>query len=115
MKSVNQLGLTIAIAYYDGEEEGFARLDGQHVYFRRVEEADLENTYIAVSIDEQDFFSLLSTMRLGEGSGGVVVYAGNDENSNTLIDSLVKKYEFALETKGARSVGETFLKSKRVE
>lgn len=107
----SQNGLVIAIAYYDGEEEGFSCIDGDYAYFKRLYEGEIDNSYVSVPIEECEFSKLSSAAHADSMGSGVFIYAGDSDCANTLIASLVNKYGRLLETHGVSSHGENFLQA----
>ena len=108
MNSTNGYAV-IAIGYYDGESEGFARVGGTYHYFKRIELdlSDDKNIYMSLRIDFEIFCELSRLIGV-DGSSGVFVYDGGNSEANRLLERIKPELEQVLALSGKRTVGESF-------
>jgi hypothetical protein len=113
MKEVEEDSLVIAIDYYDGEAEGFARIDSRCFYFQRVDVDDLSNInqYIFVSVDDSFFEELARLAGAVRPPNGVLVYSGSIDALNHTLDKALPNLRGLLATTGRRLHGHSVLDS----
>jgi hypothetical protein len=103
--------LVIAIDYYDGEVEGFARLACGCRYFKRTREGDVVHDYVSVEMTEDEFSQLVSLLEYGPDIEGFRLYAGNIERAEPYIHFLLGRYVPLLSSAGNASKGRSYAKS----
>jgi len=104
--------LVIALDYYDGEVEGFARCGGECSYFMRlcVDDDDI-NEYVSISIECLLFDEIVDLLRYDGISVKVLVYSGSNDDLNKRLDELVPELRLQLQLAGRRLNGHSYLKA----
>lgn len=102
--------LVIALDYYDGEVEGFARCGGEFSYFKRISIGDDDvNEYESVSLDRSLFDDIAGWFRGDLVPGKVFVYSGSDSGLNQRLEALVPPLRLQLQRIGRRLRGCNYL------
>lgn len=104
--------LVIALDYYDGEVEGFARCGGECTYFTRlcIDHDDI-NEYESVPMDCLLFDEIVDFLQDIKTSGKVFVYSGSDDGLNQRLDELIPEFRLQLKQMGRRLRGRTYLEA----
>lgn len=105
--------LIIAIDYYDGEAEGFARIDNRYRYFTRLSVGETSgiNQYSSTAI-EHEFFDRIATLAEASRHKDLVfLYDGSNAALNDMLDEALPSLRKRLVASNMRSQGTSFLAS----
>jgi hypothetical protein len=110
MSAVIKQDLVIALDYYDGEVEGFARCAGECSYFMRlsVDDDDI-NEYASISMECMLFDEIVDLLGGVGILGKVFVYSGYDDGLNQHLDELVSELRMQLQHAGLKLRGHSYL------
>jgi hypothetical protein len=109
--------LIVAIDYYDGEAEGFARLGNHYSYFVRLKDdgdGDTKfNQYASATVDQLLFDQIADLAGAVPPPSGVFVYSGSCDALNRKLDEVIPDLRRRLTEGSLRSQGNSYLESIR--